>query len=98
LIAIAQAQFDGVPLRLIMEILLTIAAHATIISIVPLLLAAFNKLAISYTILILFVSIYIQIAAGINSIGPTVSAIAFSILIFYASTKASELIRHFRAK
>lgn len=98
LIAIAQAQFDGVPLRLIMEIILTIAAHSTIISIVPLLLAAFNKVAISYTILILFISIYIQIAVGINSIGPTVSAIAFSILIFYASTKASELIRHFRAK
>ena len=98
LIAIAQAQFDGVPLRLIMEILLTIAAHSTIISIVPLLLAAFNKVAISYIILFLFISIYVQITIGINSIGPTLAAIACLILIFYASVKASELIRHFRAK
>lgn len=98
LIAIAQAQFDGVPLRLIMEILLIIAAHSTIISIVPLLLAAFNKVAISYMILFLFISIYVQITVGINSIGPTLAAIACLILIFYASVKASELIRHFRAK
>jgi hypothetical protein len=95
---IAQAQLGGIPLQLIMEIFSTIAAHSAIISIVPLLLAAFNKVAMSYATLILFISIYIQITIGINSIGPTVAAIACSILIFYASTKASELIRHFRAK
>ncbi|MBK5373795.1 hypothetical protein JFT81_04010 [Pseudomonas sp. TH43] len=98
LIAIAQAQFGGVPLRLIMEILLTITAHSTIISIIPLLLAAFNKVAISYIVLFLFISIYVQITVGINSIGPTLAAIACVILIFYASIKASELIRQFRAK
>lgn len=97
-IAIAQAQFGGVPLRLIMEILLTTAAHSAIISIAPLFLATFNKVAISYAVLILFISIYIQIAVGINPVGPTVAAIACSVLIFYASIKASELIRHFRAK
>ena len=98
LIAIAQEKFGRIPLRLMMEILLTTAAHSTIISIVPLLLAALNKTTISYTILFLFISIYIQIAVGINAIGPTVAVIACSILIFYASTKASELIRYFRAK
>ena len=75
LIEIAQAQFGGVPLRLIMEILLTTAAHTAIISIAPLFLAAFNKVAISYAVLILFISIYIQIAVGINPVLPTVAAI-----------------------
>jgi hypothetical protein len=97
-IQIAQAKFDSIPLQLSMEIILTIAAHAALILIAPLILATFNKITTSYLALILLASVYIQTTTGMNAIGPTIGIIVFSALIFYAYMKARELIQYFRAK
>jgi hypothetical protein len=97
-IQIAQAKFDSIPLQLVMEIILTIAIHTTLILIAPLILATFNKITTSYIALILLASVYIKLTTGMNAVGPTVGIIIFSALIFYAYMKARELIQYLRAK
>jgi hypothetical protein len=78
-IQIAQAKFDSIPLQLSMEIILTIAAHAALILIAPLILATFNKITTSYLALILLASVYIQTTTGMNAIGPTIGIIVFQL-------------------
>ncbi|MFJ7106301.1 hypothetical protein ACIQU2_01475 [Pseudomonas sp. NPDC098740] len=98
MIQIAQAQFGNIPAQLIMDISLTIAAHSALIAIVPVILGVFSKTAASYVTLTILLSLYSTITTGINAIAPMVVVTVVSFLIFYAWTRARQILEFLRIK
>ncbi|MEO4015870.1 hypothetical protein [Pseudomonas rossensis] len=98
MIQIAQAQFGNIPAQLIMDISLTIAAHSALIAIVPVILGVFSKTAASYVTLTILLSLYSTITTGMNAIAPMVVVTVVSFLIFYAWTRARQILEFLRIK
>jgi hypothetical protein len=98
MIIIEQARSGGIPYQLSAEILFVVLSHAFIITAIPLLLVARNKMMASYIALSVLLSIYAQFMIGINITGVTVSVVILFVLIIYAVKKLSFAIRYFRAK
>lgn len=98
MIIIEQARSGGIPYKLGVEILFVDLVHAFLIALIPLLLVVKDKTIISYTVLAVFLSIYVQLVTSVNIAGVVIVILIFSMLIFYAFKKASFAIRYFRSK
>jgi hypothetical protein len=98
MIIIEQARSGSIPYQLSAEMLFVVLIHAPIVAAIPLLLVVRDKRVISYIFLLVFLSIYAQVVAGINIAGVVISVLFLLVLIFYAIKKLSFAISYFRSK
>lgn len=75
--------------RLIANIALSVAIHTALVSIIPVLLAAFKKFTFSYIALAVSLSAYLTAIFNINILGITLGVLAFSSSLILFSSKPS---------
>ncbi|WP_426201280.1 hypothetical protein [Pseudomonas sp. TWP3-1] len=98
MLIIAQAQVEDASSDLIIEILLSVAAHSAAVALIPLVLAFFRQTVASYVVFILLLAFDIQILTGLNALGVAVAGLMIVAVAYGVITKTANLMRYLRAK
>lgn len=98
LLIVAQVSGGDAFSHLIIEILQAVAIHTLAVAFIPLLLAFFKQTLASYVVLILVLSVYMLLIAGVNAVGLAIAGLMIAAVVYAVFTKSVNLIRYFRAK